>query len=181
MPEPIRVLLVEDSDSDARLVREVLFEGACHRFDLERRGSLAGAAEALEVAPVDVVLLDLGLPDAEGLDGLLSLHALYPDLPIIVLTGRDDGEDVGAEAVRLGAEEYLSKANIHHRMLCRILRYAVERHARMAAEARLAALEAEHRAKEALLQASFRVASSALEELGKVLLGEAAHGVATTA
>jgi serine phosphatase RsbU (regulator of sigma subunit) len=122
--ERMRVLLIEDDDGDALIVEEELaLSGA--RVDLERVRTLADAAGA-NLMRYDCGLLDLNLPDAEGLDGLRELRALAPDLAVLVLTGLDD-ERRGVEAVAAGAQDYLVKGSTSGVLLARALRYAVER------------------------------------------------------
>lgn len=119
----VRVLLVEDDDGDALLV-EALLEEASAPFVLSRAGTLAEAEEML--ADAECVLLDLGLPDSRGLDGLHRLLA-KPDAPaILVLTGHDD-EQEGINAVSAGAEDFLIKGKVDGELLLRGVRYAVER------------------------------------------------------
>jgi len=123
-PDRMRVLLVEDDDGDALIVEEELeLSGA--RVDLGRARTLAAAAAA-DLAGFDCALLDLDLPDAEGLDGLRELRALAPDLAVLVLTGLDD-ERRGVEAVAAGAQDYLVKGSVSGEVLGRSLRYAIER------------------------------------------------------
>jgi serine phosphatase RsbU (regulator of sigma subunit) len=127
----LRVLLVEDDEADAFLVRELLDEAAA-AVDLVTATTLAEARERL--AGVDCVLLDLGLPDAHGLDGLRQILAAAaeararsgPGIAVCVLTGRQD-EHLGAEAVGVGAQDYLVKGQVEGVLLARALRYAVER------------------------------------------------------
>ncbi|MEE6280261.1 response regulator [Georgenia sunbinii] len=121
--EPFHLLLVEDDDGDAFLVEELLAEAGL-RPDLTRAWSVQAALDALTV-PVDCVLLDLGLPDATGLDALIQLRAAS-DAAFVVLTGFD-GIDGGVEAVAAGAEDYLVKGRVDGESLGRALRYAVER------------------------------------------------------
>ncbi|GHH31405.1 PP2C family protein-serine/threonine phosphatase [Lentzea cavernae] len=119
----VRVLLVEDDDGDAVLV-EALLEEANAPFVLSRAGTLAEAE--LMLSEADCVLLDLGLPDAHGLQGLHRLLA-KPNAPaILVLTGLDD-EREGIDAVGAGAEDYLIKGKVDGELLLRGVRYAVER------------------------------------------------------
>jgi len=82
---------------------------------------------------VDIVLLDMGLPDGHGLDTVRRAHAVAPGVPVIVLTGLDD-ETLAAEAMKEGALDYLIKGQIESRALPRALRHAIERH-RMQTEA----------------------------------------------
>ena len=116
-------MLVEDDDGDALLVEELLLEvGAA--VIVHRARSLA-QAKAL-VADAACVLLDLGLPDSRGLNGLGQLLKLDPDAAIVVLTGEAD-EYLGERAVRAGAQDYLVKGEVAGHMLNRVIRYAVER------------------------------------------------------
>ena len=122
--ERMRVLLVEDDDGDALLVEEELgFSGA--NVELHRARTLAEATAA-GLATFDCVLLDLNLPDADGLHGLRDLRALAPQLAVLVLTGLAD-ERRGVEAVAAGAQDYLVKGTTSGALLARSLRYAVER------------------------------------------------------
>ncbi|HEX8870222.1 MAG TPA: SpoIIE family protein phosphatase [Lentzea sp.] len=119
----VRVLLVEDDDGDALLV-EALLEEASAPFILTRARTLAEAERLLSGA--ECVLLDLGLPDSQGLDGLHHLLK-KPNAPaILVLTGLDD-EREGIDAVATGAEDYLIKGQVDGELLLRGVRYAVER------------------------------------------------------
>ncbi|MFC0526560.1 PP2C family protein-serine/threonine phosphatase [Phytohabitans kaempferiae] len=121
--ERLRVLLVEDDDADAFLVGELLAE-ADAKVDLAVTASLTEARE--RVAGVDCVLLDLGLPDAQGLDGLRQVLAMAEHAAVVVLTGRQD-EHLGVGAVAEGAQDYLLKGQVDGVLLTRALRYAVER------------------------------------------------------
>src|SRR5689334_14357709 len=125
-PQPIRVLLVEDNAGDARLILELLRELPAEDFDLERVDRLAPALERLGAAGVDVVLLDLGLPDSEGLETYWRAHREAPDEPIVVISGLDD-ERMALEAVRAGAQDYLVKGRIEGQLLARVIHYAIER------------------------------------------------------
>ena len=121
--DTVRVLLVEDDDGDAFLVGELLGE-AVHPVELVRARTLA-EAEAM-VGRVDCVLLDLGLPDASGLDGLRRLDALADGVALLVLTGLAD-EYRGVEAVAAGAQDYLVKGQVDGELLARAIRYAIGR------------------------------------------------------
>lgn len=120
-----RVLLVEDNPGDARLVREVLLTETAG-VELEIASNLATAIELLTQRPVDVVLLDLHLPDSAGLDTLRKILSAAPGTATVVLTGLDD-EDVGDQAVKLGAQSFLIKGQFDGQLLVRILRHARER------------------------------------------------------
>jgi len=121
------VLLIEDNDGDARLVRELLAEDPDRTFAVETVGRLAEGLDRLEDAPFGAVLLDLHLPDAVGLDTLAQVHTRAAHVPIIVLTGLDD-ESMGVEAVQHGAQDYLAKSDLTPEVLARSLRYAIGRH-----------------------------------------------------
>ncbi|GAB3157815.1 SpoIIE family protein phosphatase [Micromonospora sonneratiae] len=121
--ERLRVLLVEDDEGDAFLVGELLAEVDA-AIDLVVATSLNQARQ--RIAGVDCVLLDLGLPDAEGLDGLRQVLGMSSRAAVCVLTGRKD-EHLGIEAVAEGAQDYLVKGQVDGVLLARALRYAVER------------------------------------------------------
>jgi serine phosphatase RsbU (regulator of sigma subunit) len=142
-PETLTVLLVEDDDGDARLVQDELLE----RLPSARLLRSRTLAEALKVLNdrIDCVLLDLGLPDATGLDAVRKLRAAMPAAPLIVLTGLDD-EAAGLAAVAAGAQDYLLKGNLDHQQLPRSIRYAIGR--RQAEENERELLLAESQARE---------------------------------
>ena len=123
---PITVLLVEDNPGDARLILELLRGVRTEDFDLERVDRLAPALERLGRAGVDVVLLDLGLPDSSGMDTFAQTQRAAPGEPIVVVSGLDN-EQVAVEAVRAGAQDYLVKGRIEGQLLARVIRYAIER------------------------------------------------------
>src|SRR5204862_223410 len=108
---PIRVLLVEDNPGDARIIVEMLREVDANLFQLQSVDRLDTALQRLGRATVDVVLLDLGLPDSVGLDTFHRAHREAVEEPIIVISGFDD-EDTAVEAVRAGAQDYLVKGRI---------------------------------------------------------------------
>jgi DNA-binding NarL/FixJ family response regulator len=127
----IRLLLVEDNDGDALLI-ESLIAGARAGTLLRpatlvhRVARLADAFAPLAERPYDVVLLDLGLPDSEGLHGVRAVRAAAPAIPIVVLTGLDD-ETAALEALRAGAQDYLAKDDVTGDLVLRAMRYAIER------------------------------------------------------
>ncbi len=120
---PVRVLLVEDDPGDALLVEELLSETDLD-FELDRALSVAEAVPRLPWA--DCVLLDLGLPDSFGLEGLRTILAASPQVAVVVLTGLAD-RNRGALAVASGAQDYLNKAEVDASLLGRSVRYAIER------------------------------------------------------
>jgi serine phosphatase RsbU (regulator of sigma subunit) len=140
--DQVQVLLVEDDDGDAVLVGELLREvGAA--VVVRRARSLVQAKNLVRGAAC--VLLDLGLPDSQGLNGLRQLLQLEPEAAIVVLTG-EASEHLGELAVRAGAQDYLVKGDVAGHMLNRVIRYAVER--RRAEEAQRALHVAQIRAQE---------------------------------
>jgi signal transduction histidine kinase len=124
---PTRVLLVEDSRSDARLLEATLQGAGSYRFELTHVERLAEALAALGDGGFDVVLLDLHLPDSQGLDTLARLQSGQSDVPVVVLTGLDD-EELAVRAVQAGAQDYLPKGVVDGALLARLIRHAVERH-----------------------------------------------------
>jgi len=124
--ETISVLLVEDNPGDARLVRERLAEAPGAPFRLECADHLAAGVSRLSKGGVDVLLLDLGLPDSQGLATFTELHASQPGVPVVVLSGAVD-EQLAMQAVQAGAQDYLVKGTESCMGLTRALRYAIER------------------------------------------------------
>ncbi|CAB1369475.1 GGDEF/EAL domain-containing response regulator [Denitratisoma oestradiolicum] len=122
----LTILLIEDNWGDYRLVRDMLHDCAPEGFQLLHADQLAAAVPFLEGHGVDVILLDLGLPDAGGLDTLVKVHALAPEIPIVVLSQIEE-EALAVRAVRIGAQDFLVKSHISGPLLTRSLRYALER------------------------------------------------------
>jgi DNA-binding NarL/FixJ family response regulator len=123
-----KILLVEDNPGDAGLLREMF--GQIHSrdsdFELAEAPRLAAAIKRLQESDFDVVLLDLSLPDSQGIATVARIKAARPNMAIVVLTGQDD-DSVATEALRRGAQDYLVKGQIDRRMLLRTMRYAIER------------------------------------------------------
>src|SRR6202030_3725912 len=130
--KPLQVLVVEDNAGDVRLLREMFSKEKPGSFELTHLFRMSEALIHLAKGGVDIVLLDMGLPDGHGLDTVRRAHAAAPGVPVIVLTGLDD-EVLAAEAMKEGAQDYLIKGQIENRALPRALRHAIERH-RMQAE-----------------------------------------------
>jgi PAS domain S-box-containing protein len=126
MMKRIRLLLVEDDAADARVVERHLKDAGLNEVNCDWVQTAAAAAERLQKVEYDLVLLDLGLPDATGLQALRALRAVADLTPIIVLTGSDDYRQ-GLTAVREGAQDYLEKRRVNAGMLSRIVSYSVER------------------------------------------------------
>jgi serine phosphatase RsbU (regulator of sigma subunit) len=127
-----RVLLIEDNDADAALVEKLLREGGAS-FELVRAASLFTGLARLGEGEIDVVLLDLALPDSQGLDTLERARASAAAVPIVVLTGLAD-RATGKRAVRHGAQDFLVKGQFESNLLGRSLRFAIERKRRQRAE-----------------------------------------------
>jgi serine phosphatase RsbU (regulator of sigma subunit) len=134
MTDPrLHILLVEDSPTYGRLVGGFLRHGFDDGFDLEQVHWLSDALARLERGGIDMVLLDLTLPDSAGLDTFRRLHASAGDVPTVVLTGTGD-ESLAVQAVRQGAQDYLLKDHLGGDNLARSVRFAVERTRRLIAE-----------------------------------------------
>jgi signal transduction histidine kinase len=147
----MKLLLIEDNPGDVRLMREALRESASMAFVVDTAGRLDDGLAQLSAARHELVLLDLSLPDSQGMETLRTLRAAAPDVPIVVLTGMDD-EGLATEAVREGAQDYLVKGQLDGPLIQRAIRYAVERQRAMASlRQALVAADAANRAKSAFL------------------------------
>jgi len=124
---PLRVLLVEDNPDDAELLRENLADSRGERIQLTAVETLRDGLTYLDGHDVDLLLLDLSLPDSQGLETVTRALAGAPRVPIIVLTGLDD-DALGVDAIHAGAQEYLTKGQVDAALLRRSMRYAIERH-----------------------------------------------------
>lgn len=120
----IRALLIEDNPMDAALLREML-SGSSNIY-IECAESLSLGLRRLEKGDLDIVLLDLTLPDSQGLNTFIAIHENTPDIPIILLTGLED-DVLGTVAVKSGAQDYFVKGQIEEKLLARSIRYAIER------------------------------------------------------
>jgi diguanylate cyclase (GGDEF)-like protein/PAS domain S-box-containing protein len=121
-----KLLLVEDSPGDARLIREMLEEPGSQNIELTHVQRMSDAEAHLAGCTVDIILLDLGLPDAQGLEAVYRCRAAAPRVPLVLLTIVDD-ESVAAQALHEGVQDYLVKGQIDARTLRRALRYAMDR------------------------------------------------------
>jgi len=123
----MRVLLVEDNPDDAELIRKNFEAAARARFRIQHCDMLEAGLQELKQNPdVEVVLLDLNLPDSEGLDTLDKLRQQKFPVAIVVLTGEED-EELGRQAIQQGAQDFLVKGRFNEADLARSLQYAVER------------------------------------------------------
>lgn len=119
----VNVLLIEDEPSDAQIIREELER---QDFRVEHADRLAAGLARLEAGDIDVVLLDLSLPDGDGLEAFLTVRDAAGDFPIVVLTDFDE-EQTALDAVSDGAADYLVKGSIRGDRLARAIRYAIDR------------------------------------------------------
>ena len=117
---------MEDNPGDARLIREMLAEAEGASFEIDWAPQLAAGLEKLSRGEIDLVLLDLGLPDSRGLETFVQAYAQAPQIPFVVLTGLDD-QTLALSAVRQGAQDYLVKGQTDGGLLLRAIRYATER------------------------------------------------------
>ncbi|WP_445635040.1 histidine kinase [Nostoc sp. DSM 114161] len=122
----VKILLIEDNLASARLLQEFLMQAQLQEFTLVHVKRLGEALEELSKCNYDVILLDLTLPDSQGLSSLPPLIGQAPSVPIVVLTNTND-EKLAIEAVRQGAQDYLVKRQVNVDVLVRSLRYAIER------------------------------------------------------
>jgi len=122
----LNVLLIEDNPGDARLMREYLSDPAGVSFILEHRSTLASGLERLAQGGIDLVLLDLSLPDSPMPETFQRTQAAAPQVPIIVMSGLDD-EKFAIQTVQEGAQDYLVKSYVDTRLLVHAMRYAIER------------------------------------------------------
>ena len=123
---PVKVLLIEDNPGDARLICEMLADSRDALIELDYVDSLSSGLERLAAGGIDVLLLDLSLPDGQGLDVCVRAHTQAQQVPIVVLTGLDD-ETMAVKALQVGAQDYLIKGQVDSRLLLRSIRYAIER------------------------------------------------------
>ena len=133
-----RVLLIEDNPDDACFLHEALSETREEQIELVHVEQLDDAVKRLRQETFQVILLDLSLPDSQGIETVLRVQDQAPSVPIIVLTGLDD-DNIALQAVRAGAQDYLVKGDIDARILVRSIRYASERKQAYEEMARLAA------------------------------------------
>lgn len=141
-PNLLRVLLVEDEAGDAALVEAMLREIRSMAFDLRVATRFEHALHALCQERIDIVLLDLALPDAFGLEGMLTLQREFPMVPVVIMTGHSD-EELDRAAVQNGAQGYLVKDEVSPALLVRTIRHAIER-SRMKRELEAAREAARH-------------------------------------
>lgn len=126
LTQTISILLIEDNPGDARLIREYLNETDNIPFTIHHADKLSKGLEILDNELISVVLLDLKLPDSEGLSSFERIVTIAPAIPVIVLTGLND-ENTAIKAVKMGAQDYLVKDKVDAGLLNKSIRYAIER------------------------------------------------------
>ena len=124
--ENISVLIVEDNEEHANLFGMYLERSQTHKFSVKKTARLSAAIKEISQNNFDVILLDLTLPESQGLDTFFKLHTCCDSVPIVVLSGMDD-ETTAIEAVRGGAQDYLVKGHADQQLIIRSIRYALER------------------------------------------------------
>jgi DNA-binding response OmpR family regulator len=124
--EMTKILLIEDNPWDARLIREMLNRSKSDPFELDCVGHLHAGLTYLDEGHPDIILLDLGLPDSQGLNTLTRLNDSIMSIPVVVLTSLDD-EATGKAAVLQSAQDYLLKGQIDGRSLWRVISHSIER------------------------------------------------------
>lgn len=142
----LTILLIEDSDLQAQVIQRELAHSRKTAFSVETASRLADGLERAARGGIDAVLLDLNLPDSQGVETFARLSARAPALPVVILTISDD-DALALEALRKGAQDYLVKDEINSALLSRVIRYALERK-RIEAALRLAQSELEVRVQE---------------------------------
>lgn len=160
-PKTVRILLIEDNPDAARLIRELLFEASSTTFDLQHAERLHFGLKILEQGGIDLILLDLSLPESCGINTLIKVREAAPTVPVVVLTGLDD-ETAAVNAVQEGAQDYLVKGQVTGSLLVRSIRYALERARRRQAERALRATKEEFRIAHVIQQKLFPSSPPAL-------------------
>jgi DNA-binding response OmpR family regulator len=120
------ILLIEDNPADVEMIRELLSDHKGSSFDIVCADRLSAVKPFFAESGIDIILLDLGLPDSQGLDTLRWVREHAGDVPIVVLTMLDN-EETGLNALKGGAQDYLVKGQMNGPLIVRSLRYAIER------------------------------------------------------
>ncbi len=158
----VKILLVEDDPDDVWVMRSLLGDRWDGPFELVHVELLSAGLARSANDTFDVVLLDLALPDRQGLETFLAMHAHADGIPIVVLSGYDD-EMTAMKAVQAGAEDYLVKGQVSDQLLVRSIRYAIERNRRSRAEEALRATSEEFRVAQEIQQRLFPEEAPSLE------------------
>ncbi len=123
----IKVLMIDDNPGDTRIIWELISSYKRIRFVLETMNQLSDGLELLKKKYYDVILLDLMLPDSQGIDTFYSVHAEAPDVPIVILSGLED-EELIVQAVKEGAQDYIVKSHMDTNVVVQAMLYAIKRH-----------------------------------------------------
>ena len=126
MDEKVDILLIEDNLGDAGLIEEMLEESADFPYELKNVETLKEGLSLLKERPFNIIMTDLRLPDSDGINTFLDIHAKTSRIPIIILTALND-EKIGIDAVKKGAQDYLVKGQVDGRLLKRSIQYSIER------------------------------------------------------
>jgi len=120
------IMIVEDNPGDVHLLVEMLNEHSRNQYATKHAERISHALQLLTEMEFDVLLLDLSLPDTSGLDAVRKVRSVFPNIPIIVLTGLED-DKLSVEALRIGAQDYLVKGQVSGPLLVRAMSHAIER------------------------------------------------------
>jgi signal transduction histidine kinase len=126
MDKIIKILLFEDNPGDAGLIEEMVNDSINYSYGLKIAETLEDGMNLLKNDSYDIILLDLGLPDSDGINTFLNVQKESSETPIIILTGLND-EDIGINAVKKGAQDYLTKGMVDPDLLERSIKYSIER------------------------------------------------------
>jgi signal transduction histidine kinase len=167
--DPISVLLIEDNPGDATLIRRLLLGNSQGLINVECASTLSQGKEMLAEGGVDLILLDLTLPDSQGLETFTRVYQQSPDTPIILLTGIED-EELAIQAAHQGAQDYLAKGQLLDiRLLMRSIRYAMERSRLKTESERINNVREQAELKNAVLEERNRIARELHDSLTQSL------------
>jgi len=126
MVKIIKILLFEDNPGDAGLIEEMVNDSINYSYGLKITETMEEGINLLKNDSYDIILLDLGLPDSDGINTFLNVQKESSETPIIILTGLND-ENIGINAVKKGAQDYLTKGMVDPDLLERSIKYSIER------------------------------------------------------
>ena len=126
MGNNIKILLFEDNPGDAGLIEEMVNDSANYSYELKIAETMEEGMDLLKVDSYNLILLDLGLPDSDGINTFLNVQRENSAVPIIILTGLNN-DNIGVEAVKMGAQDYLTKGSVDPDLLERSIKYSIER------------------------------------------------------
>jgi DNA-binding response OmpR family regulator len=126
MVKIIKILLFEDNPGDAGLIEEMVNDSANYSYELVIVETMEDGIDLLKMGSYDIILLDLGLPDCDGINTFLNVQKVSFETPVIILTGLNV-EDIAVKAVKMGAQDYLTKGNVDTELLERSIKYSIER------------------------------------------------------